>query len=558
MKLRDVIVVGTLFVVAPSGSLALAGGLFLPGSGAISTSRAGAGVATADDGEALSLNPAGLAKTHGTTITVSAALIYYSMQFTRTGSYDALSTDDQPYEGTPYATVKDNSKPPLGIGPVQPVPVIAIVSDLGGRVKGLHVAAGLYAPNGYPVRDMSTGYQFNGDFTKPPPPTRYDIVTQEAAVVFPSVAVSYRITPTLDFGARFSYGFGDLKSTVAIWGNPGNVEESIKDDGLINLEAKDNFVPAFGLGVTWRPMPQLELAAVYNSAASIQAKGTATSANGPGVSLNMQPIVVGPTAKGAARCAEGGTFDAQSACVGIQIPMSATIAASYKFLGSNGEVKGDVELDVGWENWGKRCEIDATGLFTDANCTSPGMYRVVVDSAAYVDSNADGTLDESEIALTLKDNYIEHKLKDTYSIRLGGSYHLPLNANQPGGNQIILRGGVGYDTRAAETGWLRADLDGASRITTTIGAAFRTKKYEVNVGGGAILEGTNVNAGDCNPTKTALGCVGDGSEHVFTDRNGPDPINPIITPSNQFENPVTQGTFKSNYMLFMLGFTTWF
>ncbi|MBS1123419.1 MAG: hypothetical protein H6Q90_5647, partial [Deltaproteobacteria bacterium] len=63
---------------------------------------------------------------------------------------------------------------------------------------------------------------------------------------------------------------------------------------------------------------------------------------------------------------------------------------------------------------------------------------------------------------------------------------------------------------------------------------------------------------DCNPTKTALGCVGDGSEHVFTDRNGPDPINPIITPSNQFENPVTQGTFKSNYMLFMLGFTTWF
>jgi long-subunit fatty acid transport protein len=554
MKLRDLVVVGMLVVP----SFARAGGLFLPGSGAISTSRAGAAVATADDGEALGINPAGLAKSHGTTITVSAALIYYSMQFTRQGSYDGLSADDQPYEGTPYATATNDARPPLGIGPVQPIPVIAIVSDLGGRVKGLHVAAGLYAPNAYPFRDMSGGYQFNGDFSKPPPPTRYDILQQDAAVLFPSIAASYRISPTLDVGARFSYGIADLKSTLAIWGNPGNVEESVKDDALLTLHAKDNFVPAWGLGVTWRPMPQLELAANYNSAATVQATGTATSTNGPAVALNMEPIVIGPVAAGTARCAEGGTFDAQSGCVGLQLPMSATVGASYKFLGSNGEVKGDIELDVGWEHWGKRCEIDASGLFTDSNCTSPGMYRVIVDSAAYVDSNKDGTLDESEIALTLKDNFVEHKLKDTYSIRLGGSYHLPLNANQPAGNQIILRGGVGYDTRAAESGWLRADFDGTARVTTTVGGAYRTKKWEVNVGGGAIFEGTNTNPGDCNPTKTAIGCVGDGSEHVFTDRSGPDPINPIITPSNQFENPVTQGEYKSHYVLFMLGFSTWF
>ena len=67
-----------------------AGGLYLPGAGAVSTSRAGAAVASADDGEAFVLNPAGLAKTKGTTITVSAAIIDYAMKFSRRGDYDYI------------------------------------------------------------------------------------------------------------------------------------------------------------------------------------------------------------------------------------------------------------------------------------------------------------------------------------------------------------------------------------------------------------------------------------------------------------------------------------
>ena len=34
--------------------------------------------------------------------------------------------------------------------------MIAVVTDLGGRVPGLHVGVGLYAPNAYPFRDMNT------------------------------------------------------------------------------------------------------------------------------------------------------------------------------------------------------------------------------------------------------------------------------------------------------------------------------------------------------------------------------------------------------------------
>ena len=72
MKLGGLIVGGILVSQA-----AHAGGLFLPGSGATSTSRAGAAITSADDGEALSVNPAGLAKTKGWTITISTAFIRY-------------------------------------------------------------------------------------------------------------------------------------------------------------------------------------------------------------------------------------------------------------------------------------------------------------------------------------------------------------------------------------------------------------------------------------------------------------------------------------------------
>src|SRR5262245_59816041 len=177
MNVRALIVSAVLAWAAASP--AEAGGLFLPGSGAISTSRAGAAVASAEDGEALSINPAGLAKSSGTTITIAASLIRYSMQFTRRGTYDSVSDDDQAYEGTPYSTVENRPKRPLGIGSVQPIPVIAVVTDLGGRVQGLRLAAGLYAPNAYPFRDMTDGYTFNEDLSQPPPPSRYDIMKQE-------------------------------------------------------------------------------------------------------------------------------------------------------------------------------------------------------------------------------------------------------------------------------------------------------------------------------------------------------------------------------------------
>ncbi len=563
MKLR-----GLGFLVLCVPGVAAAGGLFLPGAGAVSTSRAGAAVASADDGEALAINPAGLAKAKGNTVTVSAAMISYAMQFTRRGMYDDVPMEAYPYEGQPFPTMKNDASPPLGIGSVQPVPVIAFVTDLGtefgGHVPGLHVAVGLYAPNAYPFRDMCTQlptggcqkYVFNGDFNIPPPVTRYDIMSQDAAVILPSLGVAYSILPELDVGGRLSVGNATLKSKTAIWGIPGNYEEDVKKDGQFEVDASDYFVPAFGLGVTYRPTPNIELGLNYSSQIDIHASGNAHAVNGPSVNINGTVPTIEPPDPQNARCAKGGTIDTLKACVDLELPMNVQIGGRYKFLDNAGNTKADIELDLDWENWGKSCSSDEE---LRGSCTSPSDYHVVVDAMAVVNGDRDR-------GLPLEDSLIRHGLQDTYAARLGGSYHIGISEprSDKTRDEVIIRGGVGYDTTAAKTGFLRADLDGAARTTVTLGAAYRTEHFEIDIGGGAILEGStsNPNVGGgampCNPTASMLGCTGSGTETPVDQRHELDPINPLVNANNTFQSPVNQGDFKSHYTLFMLGFSTWF
>jgi long-subunit fatty acid transport protein len=331
----------------------------------------------------------------------------------------------------------------------------------------------------------------------------------------------------------------------------------VSDDSLFTAEVKDGFIPAFGVGVTYRPTPAIEIGANFNSAIVIKAKGTATSVKAPGVSADR---VVGPLPDAMAACETGGTFEQQKACISLQLPMNAQVGARYKFIGANEQLRGDIELDVGWENWGKRCALRDTpgapddGQFEDLDCTSPGQYRVVLDSGLYVND---------EFQQPLEKNYVNYGLKDTFSVRLGGSYHHLLSEGLDA-NRVILRGGVAYDSTAAKEGWLRAAFDGADRVTSTLGAAFRTSRWELTAGGGFVWEGTSTNPGaaadgsDCNPTSTSVGCAGDGQDRPIDERQGPDPTNPLVNPANQAENPYNQGSFKSHYVLLMLGFTTWF
>jgi long-subunit fatty acid transport protein len=545
-------------VLLAGGTAAHAGGLFLPGSGAISTSRAGAAVASTDDGEALSINPAGLAKTHdGWTITVSASMIRYYMEFTRRGTYDAVDeTPPDPYTGQRYPTVTNDPKPPLGIGSYQPIPVVAAVANLDklGYVPHLTVALGLYAPSGYPFRNMTNGYDFVKDTqtnTKAPPPTRYDVMKAESQLLFPSIGVAYSVIPQLDLGLRASFGRAKSKQSVVVQGTPGNVNDSVRHDTFFEANVSDGFVPTFGIGATYRPTPKLEFGAVYNYSATLRLKGTAKSVKGPNVDTDR---VIGPIPDDMSRCQKGGSFEEQKACIALQLPMSAYAGGRYKFLDESGVMRGDIELNVGWEHWGKTCDFTSSGQLKDPDCVSPSQILVKLDTGLY---NTSG-----EFAQPVEVNFVNLGLRDTYTARLGGSWVIPF---LPTGENIILRGGLGYDTAAAKKGWLRTSFDGAARITTTLGAAFHTPKWEVNLGAGLIYEGSNTNPGagpggrDCNPTTSGdINDCGNGVQRPLDQRQGPDPTSPLLVPELQFENPFNQGTIKSHYLLFMLGYSTWF
>lgn len=505
---------------------AAAGGLYLPGIGAVSSGRAGASTASADNPEALLLNPAKLADLRGTQVMIGTSFIDYDLSVDRFGTYDPSLQRTLPWAGLDHPTVHDQSDPEIGLGSFQLIPMIAVSSDLGASVRGLTLAAGLYAPQSYPSRSMGAGYQLD-DLVEPPPPTRYDIVEQTATVLVPSIGAAYRVTPQLDVGLRLSAAFGRVTAKTYLWGLP-NFAEYTGNEAVFALDVRDNFIPSGGLGVSYRPTAHWEVAAQFSHELAFQGKGTATVLLSQNLNILGIPAEITVTPDADARCARGGTQEAFKACADLTLPMTATVAGRYRFLDEKGRLRGDVELDLGWENWSGERSTD---------------FRVVVDG------QANGVV-------TLKDGIIRHGFRDTFSARLGGSYRWPLAGSFA--RELAVRGGLGYDTAAAEDGWERADFDGAARTSLAAGASLRTRAVQIDLGLGAVLEGERTVGAPCNPAVLSRGCDGSGSDAEVGERGGADPINPLFEPNAQIENPINHGTYRSRYLMFMLGATAHF
>jgi long-subunit fatty acid transport protein len=283
--------------------------------------------------------------------------------------------------------------------------------------------------------------------------------------------------------------------------------------------------------------PNIEVGANYTSQMNVSAKGEAHAVNGPEVTLAGQPVAILPS--GSPRCAAGGTQQALKGCVEFALPMTAQVGGRYKILDADGKERGDLEMDLNWEHWQAERASD---------------FRVVVDAQATTEGSPNAGID-------LKDNLVKHGLRDTWGLRLGGSYKI-----DAGSNTVIARGGFAYDTAAAKEGWERADIDGASRMMLSAGASYRFPSIQIDAGFGAILEGTRSTDRNCNPTMNPdpnatprfTGCGPGDVQQAPEDRSGPDPINPLVLPEQQLENPTNQGTYKSHYLMFMLGVSTWF
>jgi long-subunit fatty acid transport protein len=503
-----------------AGSAAHAGGLFIPGTGPSAQGRAGAFVARADDPSAIYHNPAGLAKTEGTVVMIGSNFVDYDVTFQREGSYEQPTGEDLPYAGQPYPEVSDESSPALGIGSFQAIPLIAVATDFGRKDLPIRAAIGLYAPNAYPERDFVPGYQFEEPGVAPPP-QRYDVVNQKAATAFPSIAVAYRPIPQLDIGARFSWGFAEVEATSYTWG-VRNYEEWVARDGIFHIEASDPFVPAWGFGVLYRAADMLELGASYHSSATIEAKGFGTAVIGSDLGVGNEQEFIEPENEFVG-CEAGGTLERLKACITVPLPQVATVGARWILRDAVAREVADIELNVRWENW-----------------SNASTYDVVVDGKSGL------------TGLPLQPSVIRHGFDDVISVRLGGSYTMPL-----GVHQVIFRAGGAHDTATAPDSWQRLDVDGAARTTLALGAAYKSDRFRVDFAGGMVLEPDRT-VESCNPTTAMPGCENPADDTAFADRTSPDPVQPLATQSQQVQSPFNGGTYSSGYLLASLGLTLWF
>jgi long-chain fatty acid transport protein len=514
---RWILVATALAVATPSA--AHAGGLFLPGMGPQGQARAGAFVAKADDPSTMAHNPAGFAKLDHTVAFVGINLVKMSLKFDRAGTYEPTG-DGLPYEGEEYPAVENDASPSPGIAGFQAIPTIVVSTDLGRPELPFRFAIGFYAPQAFAAREFAdTVTLANG--VEAPAPQRYDAAIQKGQAAYPSIAASYSPLDNLHVGARFSSGFSFIEVTKIVWAIR-NYDEYNEKDSTTVIEASDLFVPTYGAGVLWAPTRHIEIGAAWNSAANVHAVGDLSSTTGSAVpeGNELRPNDGTPV------CADGSVVGAIKTCVDFTLPQTASVGARWVFRDGAGLEAGDVELDVKWEDW----------------------------SAGSITQNTSDALHPN--GQLLEPSRIEHGFQDVISVRLGGSYVIPL-----GSNSLTLRAGVAHDTKTAPVSWTRVDQDSKPRTMFATGIAYQGDAWRVDVGGGIIVEPDRTVSHDCQepagPSQTSPGCDGDG-DTPLPEREAPDPAQPLAGTNGLLESPFNAGTYESGYVLMHLGFSAWF
>lgn len=222
----------TRAVLVLAMSLALAGraeagGTFVPDIGTVGLGRAGAMVASGDDGSALVYNPANLvpqdkAPGMGLRLQLDVQVVWRHVEFAR--SPDALSTDG-------YSTVRNQAGP---------VPVPMVIAAYTPQRLPLAFAFGVWAPN-----NASLVFDDNG-------PQRYSITRTASFIFHAHLAVAYQPFRWLSLGAGFMWTAMVVNQAqmvnVGLFG-----QQERAGDVLMELSGAQPFLPNANFGITLRP-----------------------------------------------------------------------------------------------------------------------------------------------------------------------------------------------------------------------------------------------------------------------------------------------------------------
>lgn len=349
-------------VLAGTPSDAHAGGFFIPDLGPEGLARGGAFTAKADDGTALIYNVAGLARQRGTRLTLTLNFPFNSATFTRKGTFPDNPTDETPWGGKPFPTVRNTAGPAV-------LPVFIVSSDLG-LFDRITFSAGIFPPSAIGNRVFPLGVE------KAPAASRYDSVTGKGLVLYPTLAAGFRVLPWLDVGLAGHLVIGAFDQTSVSYADTAvgqcQTVEDYRCDARSRIDVKGNTFTG-SLGVMVRPSSSLQFGANFFGPSTLRASGTA-SATPPAVTPNLM--------------IKDGTADLE-----ISFPWQLRLGGRYISMDRSFEL-WDLEADVTYEAW--------------ASAQNPGPTATIQNLGMY-----------PTITATVLNYY-----KNTFSMRLGGAYNM--------------------------------------------------------------------------------------------------------------------------------------
>ena len=501
----------TTLALAPE---AQAGGFDYPDHGTAGLIRAGAFVARADDPSAVYYNPAGAARLRGTHIFLGGNLLMEDIRFQRRiyPVYGAdkgvpVPLDKYPHDPTLRMPEVQNNAPPFM------TPFFGLSTDLGFLAPyNLRLVAGFYGPHvqtshsfpRYCVKGTDPCEPTDDSKTGIPSPARYDAVYTYEIVIYPSIGLAWQPVKWLSIGAVFqatyaTFKFDSVLSAQLAKDMDGQPDENPDQDVDIKADVEDPFTPTAIIGVHVAPFSWLEFGSSVRIGYGFEFEGTVTAESVSGLHKLVKP---NPT-----------TIN-----ISLQMPWVVRSGVRYINRDAGGRERFDVELDFVFESTGS---VDSYEISTGG--------KILNDPIQGLDQ--------------------VHNWKDTYSLRLGGTYYLRDLFKD--GTLAISAGGF-WESEAVAEEYTRLDFLPFERGGLSVGVTLHWRRYSLAMGymhtfyvsRNVMPEGGDARTGTCAATNGAEGC---GSKI------------PQMTPKDSsFGGPIGNGVYEMSTDIFTVGATVRF
>ncbi|MCC6214194.1 MAG: outer membrane protein transport protein [Polyangiaceae bacterium] len=409
-----------------SASPARAAGLYFSDRGVRPLGRGGAFVAGADDGGAVTYNPAGLAFA-GNQLLADFSWLQYSSTYQR----KTIVRQVDPNTGQPTGFESIQTFPEVeGTSPVLPIPTLVYSHPIGDLVVAPAVWAPYAAITSYPER---VGGQ--------PAPQRYSLITLDgSALAVGGLYAAYRFGETLAIGAGVEALAGYFQTSVAFSACVPDrflcAPEQPDYDAYSQLRVGPIVAPSGILGATWVASDALRVGASFHLPSWIDAPAT--------VDVRL------PTAS----VFDGARQDGNRGRVAFELPWIARAGVEVRPAEAL-----RVEAAFVYEAWSVHDSI-----------------RLEPEGVALLNVQA---FPERYSVAPIE---LPRGFQDAWSVRVGAEYGFELE-----GYRLVSRAGVNYEKSAIPPEYLSVTTVDLDKVTLAIGGGLHIGRWRFDAVVGQVL-----------------------------------------------------------------------